>query len=407
MSGIVVATPSEQFAARLELAYGPPPHGSARFWRDGLQTTDLPSLAAEMVAADPNVVIVGPGLCEDAALQLVEACDAGRPDAVTLLVAEPTSDLWPAAVRAGARDVIAPGVTDGGLREAVDRALRAAEQRRAALSATSDPATRGRVISVLSPKGGAGKTTMASNLAVGLAHACPGEVVLLDLDLQFGGVAGALRLVPEHSIADAARAGSLLDAATLKVFLSAHPTGLFALCAPESLAQADDVGPEQLSQIVSLLADSFRFVVIDTAAGIDVVTLAAIELSSDLVAVSTTDVPCVRALRRALDALDAVGLKSQIRHFVLNRADVKGGLSLEDIEAVTGAEVDVSVPDARAVALSLNLGSPILESDPKSAPGKALAELVGPFLRKEPLTALIVDDEHGSRRVRRRQRNRA
>ena len=143
-----------------------------------------------------------------------------------------------------------------------------------------------------------------------------------------------------------------------------------------------------------------------TKIGAHAVTLAAIELSNDLVLVSTTDVPCVRALRRAMDALDSVGVGSQVRHFVLNRSDVKGGLSLDDIQAVTGAKVDVCVPDSRMVALSLNLGTPILESDPKSAPGKALGELVGPFLRTSTDTVRS-GDAHRGHRVRRRQKERA
>jgi pilus assembly protein CpaE len=242
---------------------------------------------------------------------------------------------------------------------------------------------------------------VATNLAVGLAQHAPGDVVLLDLDLQFGGVAGALRLVPEHSIADAARVGHTLDGGVLKVFLTAHPTGVFALCAPESLAHADDVDAPRLSHIISLLSDDFRYLVIDTAAGIDVVTLAAIELATDLVLISTTDVPCVRALRRAIDALDVAGLGSQVRHFVLNRADVKGGLGLDDIQAVTGMDVDVAIPDSRAVAMSLNLGTPILESEPKSPAGRALSELVGPLLRSSIDAAT---DHHETRRLTRRRR---
>lgn len=402
---IVVASPSDEFAKRLHDSFGAAANGNSRFWSDGLKIADLPKLAERMIQAEPRVVVVGPGLYDEAALQLIKECDDRRPDIVTVLVADPSADLWPAAVRAGARDVIAPNATDDVLQEAIGRALRTAEQRHTSLMSAANPTPRARVISVVSPKGGAGKTTIATNLAVGLARAVPGEVVLIDLDLQFGGIAGALRMAPERSIADAATIGSALDGGMLKVLLTPHPTGLFALCAPESLAQADDVDAQHLSNIISLLSDDFRYVIIDTAAGIDVVTLAAIELATDLVLVSTTDVPCVRALRRATDALSAVGLGTQVRHFVLNRADVKGGLAVSDIEAVTGMEVDVSIPDSRAVAMSLNLGSPILESEPKSVPSKAFGELVGPFLRA--VDEGTTRDEEGKRRVRHRQKVRS
>jgi pilus assembly protein CpaE len=276
--------------------------------------------------------------------------------------------------------VLSPAVSPTDLRQALDRALETAERRRSTRGADHDGGEPSRVISVVSPKGGSGKTTVATNLAVGLAQRAPGDVVVIDLDLQFGDVASALRLAPEHTIADTAAATTALDSTTLKVFLTPHPADLFALCAPESLAQADDVGAAHLSDVVSTLAQTFRYVVIDTAAGIDVVALSAMELSTDLVLVSTTDVPCVRSLRKAIEALDAIGVTTQSRHFLLNRADAKVGLSTHDIESVTGMNVDVAVPSSRAMWLSLNLGTPILESDTGSPAGKAMTELVARFI---------------------------
>src|SRR5439155_21154441 len=101
-----------------------------------------------------------------------------------------------------------------------------------------------RVITVLCPKGGAGKTTVASNLAVGLARDAPGEVAIIDLDLQFGDVASALRLTPEHTFSDAARPAKTLDATALKVFPTHPPKELFALCAPDSPVDVDDFTAE-------------------------------------------------------------------------------------------------------------------------------------------------------------------
>jgi pilus assembly protein CpaE len=234
------------------------------------------------------------------------------------------------------------------------------------------------VITVISPKGGSGKTTVATNLAVGLAQGAPNQVVLIDLDLQFGDVASALRLTPERTIADTAHTG-VLDPTTLKVLLTPHPAELFTLCAPESLAQADDLDPDHLTQIVRPLSSEFKFIVIDTSAGIDAHALAAMELASDLIMVCTTDVPCVRGVRKAMEALDVIGLDSQTRHFVLNRADARVGLSASDIEGTLGMKIDVSVPSSQAMWLSLNSGTPILESDSGSPAGRAMTELVERF----------------------------
>lgn len=379
MSRIILATPSAEFEAQLRAAYGDALSGDLRYWRDGLLRAHPSQVVEELAGTGADVVAIGPGIHVDSALDLARAFDRDRPDVVVVIVAEPTADLWAQAVRSGVRDVVAPNAVDDDLRTSFDHALETASTRRGKLGGDPEmrqPSTR--VITVISPKGGSGKTTVATNLAVGLAQVAPHQVVLIDLDLQFGDVASALRLTPEHTIADTARTG-VLDTTTLKVLLTPHPAELFTLCAPESLAQADDLDPEHLGQIVRPLSTEFKYIVIDTSAGIDAHALSAMELATDLIMVCTTDVPCVRGVRKAVEALDVIGLSNQERHFVLNRADARVGLSASDIEGTLGMKIDVSVPSSQAMWLSLNSGTPILESDAGSPAGRAMTELVGRF----------------------------
>ncbi|MDD9204957.1 P-loop NTPase, partial [Georgenia sp. 10Sc9-8] len=102
----------------------------------------------------------------------------------------------------------------------------------------SPPAPSGRVISVVSPKGGVGKTTVATNLAVGLAQAEAHSTVLVDLDIQFGDVASALDLQPEYTLPDAVTGPASRDTMVLKTFLIQHETGLYVICGPDSPAAA-------------------------------------------------------------------------------------------------------------------------------------------------------------------------
>ena len=154
--------------------------------------------------------------------------------------AEPSIRLLERALRAGARDVVAPQAPAQELCRAFDDALDAANRRRGIARRTRRRRRRAGVICVISPKGGAGKTTVSTNLATGLARAAPGEVVIVDLDFQFGDVASSLRMMPEHTFTDIVRTPLHLDIPTLKVYPDAAPTtGLFALCAPDSPADAD------------------------------------------------------------------------------------------------------------------------------------------------------------------------
>jgi pilus assembly protein CpaE len=204
-------------------------------------------------------------------------------------------------------------------------------------------------------------------------------VVLFDADLQFGDVANALRLIPETTFGDSVRAG-LPDITALKAALTSHPTGLYALCAPDMPAEADDINGDHVARAIDLLHEEFAYVVIDTDAGLGERTLAAMEHATDLIFVCATDVPSVRALRKELEALDTIGMSHQRRHFVLNRADAKVGLSADDIQATVNQRLDIFIPSSRTVPVSMNQGSPLLESGAASPAAKALIQLVNRFV---------------------------
>lgn len=385
MSNLALITADAMFERRLKESIGVSPQAELRRWREEYLRIDPTKVVAEMAADSPELVCLGPGLELDAALELAGAFDREHPEICVVLIAEPTAELWERAVQVGARDVVSPTSTSVELGRAVTRALQTARRRRSNLVAPAKPAgPETRVISVVSPKGGAGKTTMAVNLGVGLARHAPGQVAVVDLDLQFGDVAAALQLQPEHSLADFAQSGSAVDATLLKVFLVSHQSGLWALCGPQSPVEADEISAGYVSQTIQVLKSEFPLVVIDTSAGLLEETLAALDLSTDIVFVCSMDVASVRSLRKELDTLDRLGLTAARRHLVLNRADSRVGLSASDIEQVLGMKVDVSVSSSRTVAVSMNEGVPLVESSPRSPVTRQLEQLVDRFVRHTP-----------------------
>lgn len=333
----------------------------------------------ELQDRNASVLIVAPGCATVDALELARAVDEHRPDISVILIAESSPALLQDAVRAGVRDLLSPDAPTASLRGSLEVALETATRRRAALRNALETEAASKVITVLSPKGGAGKTAVATNLAVGLARVAPNEVVIVDLDLQFGDVSNALRLSPERTIADLVRAGSAVDATAVKAFLTPHPSGCFVLCAPNSPAEADDVKPQLLGAAIDLLAGMFRYVILDTGAGLDEATLTAVEHSTDLVMISATDVASARGLRKGIEVLDMLGFTTQRRHFALNRSDARVGITIQDIEATVGSDVAFSIPSARAIPTSMNQGSPILESDPRGSTAKGYFQVVRRF----------------------------
>jgi pilus assembly protein CpaE len=230
-----------------------------------------------------------------------------------------------------------------------------------------------KVIVVASPKGGSGKTAVSSNLAVALAARHPGRVVAVDLDVQFGDLGLTMSLTIQHTLAQLARTAQI-DATTLKVFLTPSEHGLFVLAGANDPVDADSIRHEHVSLVLPLLAQNFEYVIVDTPAGLDERTLAAIECATDLLLVSSLDVPSIRSLRKALDAVDHLGIKAE-RKLVLNRADSKVGLNPSDAEEAIGMKISCSIPSSREIPLSLNLGAPVVISQPKTAVAKQLQQL--------------------------------
>ena len=322
-----------------------------------------------------GVAFIGPELDIEAMADRAEHINRVNPGIYLVLVSDPRPGLFERALRAGVRDVIAPSASDDAIIDALERGFDHAARWRASSGsgggATSEKKKEKRIFTVLSPKGGVGKTFCTTNIAMALNLHEPGKVAVIDLDLQFGDVAGAMHLSPEHTVADAARGmmNQEMNATNsmVKVFLTAHESGIYVMCSPEDPAEADEITYEQSIHITKALSGSFDYVVVDTCAGLDPHALSIAEISSDLIFVCSVDVSSVRSLRRELDSLDRLGMTHQARHLVLNRFDAPGGARPEDVEVAVGLEASVMIPADRNVLAAANQGVPITIADPKSA----------------------------------------
>lgn len=379
---IILASPESAFEDRLLGLDGPYADLISRRWSGEWLSGNPVHVVASITQGHPEVVIIGPEVYEDHALRWIEAFNRERPDVAVILVTDVSADILMAAMRAGARDVVSQTAPDEEILDVLDRVRGTVSRIRETL--TQEEEERGRIITVLSPKGGSGKTTISTNLAYGLSNVMDGRVGLIDLDVQFGDVGHALQLEPEHTIGDAAlTSGATLDLMTLKVFLTMHESGLFVLCSPDSLIQAEEVGADHVKKVLTLMVELFPFIVIDTGAGINEHTLTAMEFSTDLVLVASADTPSVRALDREIEALDLIGMTNQDRHLVLNRVDSRTGLDPADIQSMIGMEAIAEVPMARTIVHSTNQGVPLLADGGRDPASRALNDLVDFFLPEE------------------------
>ena len=377
MARVVLAASDDDLARRVSAAAD----GDVHVLPHGRLPGDPARLFEQLTDGElPEVLLIGPGAPAAEVLTLATRLDAQCPGISVVLLARPEPEVLHAAMRAGIRDLLDPAAEVEDIRAAVERAAQAAAGRRRALRPLEDTARyTGRVITVASPKGGVGKTTVATNLAIGLTASAPQSTVLVDLDVQFGDVASALGLLPEHTLPDAVHGPAAQDTMVLKTFLTGHPSGLYAVCGSDSPAQGDTVTAEDVTRLLTSLAREFRYVVVDTAPGLSEQTLAALDRATDVVMLSSMDVPGVRGLRKELDVLRELCMIPAGRHVVMNFADPKGGLSVRDVETTIGTGVDVVLPRSAAVPPSTNQGVPLLQSGGRDPMTKELRRLVSRF----------------------------
>ncbi len=368
-------------------------------WQSGGQPRPVDGIVDEIAADDIHVLCIGDDVPLEMAFAVASLVDRSHAHMSVILLAAPWPEVWREALRSGVRDVVDPSGGDAELAPALHRALeRAAHLSELRAAVPTGPST-GRVIVVLSAKGGSGKTMVASNLTAALAGIAPGPVALVDLDVQFGDSASALGLVPEHTIAGLSLVPDI-DSTTLKVFLTPHePSGAFVLCGASSPEEGDSVTDKHAARVVELLMRDFACVVVDTPAGIDERTLAALDHATDAVLVSTMDVASIRNLGKEIHALDRVGLLPANRHFVLNRADARVGIDVADVRAALGMDIDAAVPSSRDVPLSMNQGRPLVVDEPSSPAARELVRFAHRFV-PDGASPDGADDQPGARHAR-------
>jgi Flp pilus assembly CpaE family ATPase len=244
--------------------------------------------------------------------------------------------------------------------------------RKAALAV---PAGHGSVVTVFSPKGGSGKTVVATNLAVASARSGL-RTVLVDLDLQFGDSALTMGVAPRATIADLASAAGELDAAKLRAFVSTDPrTGLDILPAPKRPEEADVVTQKDLAAVLVAARSAYEAVVVDTGPLFDGGMLAALDHTDQLLLVCNPEVTSLKNVRIGLETIDRLGFDREKVFLVANRLGAPGAVGRKEIETSLDATVAYELPDDPAVPTAVNRAVPVVVSNDKSSFSRALVQL--------------------------------
>ncbi len=278
------------------------------------------------------------------------------------------------AMVAGARDFLRAPFDADELRRALTAALESEERRRLRMAGTGALGPQGTVITVFGAKGGTGKTTIATNLAVAFARAGQ-STALVDADETFGDAGSSLGLAAERSVTDALRELDGLEGEPLRKCFTLHESGLMVLTAPATPFDWDGVSGDRLRQLLQAVARQFDVVVVDTASTLSPLTLATLQSASLILWVTTPDYASVHDSLLAMRAARSVNLLDDRLRVLLNAVSPETDVRQRSIEEALGCPVFWTVSYDRALQRSVQLGRAAVAAEPDSQAAASLNDL--------------------------------
>jgi len=335
----------------------------------------------------PDAVLVALDDRSPRALRTIEALTEQSSSPPVLGYARGVSSMREAMV-AGARDYLALPMSAGELRRSLHLVLAQEGRRRAALGGTGDspaPTRVGEVITVFGAKGGVGKTTIASNLAVSLARETGQSVALVDLDTRFGDAALTLDMPAEASMTELVRDLSQITRDQVRSYLTEHhASGVMLLPAPPNPADWSEIGAPEVEAVIALVASAFDYVVIDTPGTFNDMVASAIERASAVLIVTSLDVVSVKDTWLALDMLASWGVPEDRLKLVTNRMSPHSVVSEADIAGMLGRVSLTAFPYDPAVIRATAIAQPVVLARPQSPFSRRLTALALSLAGVEP-----------------------
>ena len=332
------------------------------------------SLAKE---TEPDIVVIALEEPVIRALQTVEAVADLLPQSPVVAY---SSIKDPASIRkamlAGVADYLVTPVREEELINSIHGVLAQEERKRARIAGeTDEPVACGTVLTVFGAKGGIGKTTISTNLATAIVQKTGQSVALVDLDTRFGDVAILMDIPVERSIADLALPEEEINREMLQDCLYTHNTGVTILPAPVRPTDWRNVHAGHIERVVTLLAQTYDYVILDTPGTFNDIVARALELATLVLLVATVDMASLKDTLLAIDMLRSWNFPQEKVKLVINSTNEATNVQPQEVKRMLGRDVFWSIPYDRNISTSTQLGMPVVVAKPTTKAAESLVEL--------------------------------
>lgn len=286
----------------------------------------------------------------DFILQVTKECKNCK---VLALSDNPSVELIIEVMRAGAKEFVPVPIIKNEFFEAIKKLV----------TEMNEPVKKNKckIISVFSNKGGIGKTSLATNLALELAKITKENIALIDLNFQMGDITTFLDLKPSFNISymlenlDKINETFLLS--TLERYKS---TSLYVLADPPYFKQADNIQPRQITRLFNTLKETFSYIIVDAEASFDGKNIAALDNSDLIMLVTVANLPALRNTQRCLELFEKLGYDKEKIKIVVNRYMENDEIKEVDIEKVLSKDIYWKIPNNYfAIMSAINKGIPV------------------------------------------------
>ncbi len=332
------------------------------------------SLASEVM---PDVILIGVQEPMERPLQTVESLQSLFPETPVIVYSDSRDiETIRKAMMSGARDFLARPIKPETMRLSVLSALESEEKKKLQrLGQMPTASTAGTVVTVFGAKGGIGKSTVSTNLAVAMARLGRASICVVDLDNGFGDVAGMLDIKPERTLGDMVRDIDSIQSDDISRYMTRHELSELDILAGPNVLEWRTISSDQVRRVVELLAKHYDTVLLDTSGMLTELSEMTIEISNIILWVTTTEFASVKDTLEAMRALKTLSYSHERVRIVMNAISPDDGVRVGVIQDALQRDVFWSIPYDKKVRQSTHLGQPIVITAPQSTAAKSLTDL--------------------------------